>query len=266
MAERLTAPGESEQLLALFDALPDVFFFAKDRDSRFSRANAAFLAMHGCRTVADLSDMRDDDFHPPALAAEYVAEDRRVMASRKPLRDQVWLVSDHTGMPNWYLCTKLPLFGSDGAVSGVAGILRPFDHAGNAPAEYRRLTPVMQLVAAQYHRPIGVGDLAAVAGISASQLQREFRRLFGMSPGDYVLRTRLSVARQLLETTSDPVGRIAISCGFYDQSHFTKAFRGHTGLPPQAYRRRFRRDSSGQMRYEYKSASVASKPRRPADG
>lgn len=94
------------------------------------------------------------------------------------------------------------LFAAAGAVSGLAGILRPFDHAGNAPQEYRRL--------------------------------------FGISPTDYILRTRLLVARQMLERSATTVGEVAVACGFYDQSHFTKAFKAHTGLPPQAYRRRAR--------------------------
>jgi len=231
-------PSEAEQILALFDVLPDVFLFVKDRASRFVRANRAFLVMHGCRSNADVVGRTDHDFHPPALATQYVAEDERVMRSGRPLQDQAWLVPDHTGMPAWYLCTKLPLFDSAGAVRGLAGILRPFDHAGNAPREYRRLTPALELVATEYQRPIRASALAKACGLSVSQLQREFRRLFAMSPSDFILRTRLLVAQRMLEEATVSVGAVAVACGFYDQSHFTKAFKAHTGLPPQEYRRR----------------------------
>jgi AraC-like DNA-binding protein len=226
------------QVLDLFDALPDVFLFVKNRESRFVKFNKAWLSMHGCATAADALGKTDYDYHPPALAAQYVAEDERVMRSGKPLCDQAWLVSDHTGMPRWYLCTKMPLFDADGTVSGLAGVLRPFDHAGNAPDEYRRLTPAMEYVLEHYRRPISVADLARRAELSASQLQREFRRLFGMSVGDYVLRLRLLMAQRRLRETADAIGRIAADCGFYDQSHFTRAFKAHTGLAPQQYRRR----------------------------
>jgi AraC-like DNA-binding protein len=226
------------QVLDLFDALPDVFLFVKNRESRFVKFNKAWLTMHGCATAADALGKTDYDYHPPALAAQYVAEDERVMRSGKPLCDQAWLVPDHTGMPRWYLCTKMPLFDADGTVSGLAGVLRPFDHAGNAPDEYRRLTPAMEYVLEHYRRPISVADLARRAELSASQLQREFRRLFNISPGDYILYTRLTVARRQLEQTNEPIGRIASNCGFYDQAHFTRAFRRHAGLPPQQYRQR----------------------------
>jgi transcriptional regulator GlxA family with amidase domain len=59
-----------------------------------------------------------------------------------------------------------------------------------------------------------------------------------MSPSDYVLRTRLLLARRMLDQSTASVGEVAVTCGFYDQSHFTKAFKAHTGLPPQAYRQR----------------------------
>ena len=225
------------QTLDLFDALPDVFLFVKNRESRFVKFNKAWLTMHGCATAADALGKTDYDYHPPALAAQYVAEDERVMRSGKPLCDQAWLVPDHTGMPRWYLCTKMPLFDADGTVSGLAGVLRPFDHAGNAPDEYRRLTPAMEYVLEHYRRPISVADLARRAELSASQLQREFRRLFGMSVGDYVLRLRLLMAQRRLRETADAIGRIATDCGFYDQAHFTRAFKKHTGQTPLEYRR-----------------------------
>jgi transcriptional regulator GlxA family with amidase domain len=141
-------------------------------------------------------------------------------------------------MPRWYLCTKIPLFDARGVVTGLAGILRPFDRAGNAPDEYRRLTPVIEHVTTHYGRRITLAELARLADLSVSQLHREFRRLFNISPGDYVLYTRLTMARRRLEQTTEPIGRIAAECGFYDRAHFTRAFRKHAGLPPQQYRQR----------------------------
>jgi AraC-like DNA-binding protein len=235
---RQPAEFAADQVLALFDALPDVQLFVKDRASRFVRVNQAWLGLHGCRSAADAIGRNDHDFHPPALADQYVAEDERVMQSGRPLRDQPWLVADHTGMPHWYLCTKLPLFDTAGRVSGVAGILQPFGHAGHAPDEYRRLTSALEYVVANYGRSLKVGDLARRADLSPSQLQREFRRLFGMTVGDYILRLRLLMARRRLRTTTNAVGRIATECGFYDQAHFTRAFRKYTGQTPLDYRRR----------------------------
>jgi AraC-like DNA-binding protein len=181
----------------------------------------------------------DFDFNPPALAAQYVEEDRRVMKSGRPLIDQVWLVQSADGMPRWYLSSKYPLFNDEGEVIGLAGVMRPYDQAGESPGEYQRLTAVCEYVLTHYSEAISVSDLAELAHLSVSQLQREFRRLFGMTPSDYLLRVRLLMARRKLEETLLSAGRIALECGFYDQSHFNRAFRAATGLSPLAYRRRF---------------------------
>jgi transcriptional regulator GlxA family with amidase domain len=80
--------------------------------------------------------------------------------------------------------------------------------------------------------------MAEQSGLSTSQLQRDFRKLFRMSPGEYVMRLRLQLARRQLIESNEPVNLIASRCGFFDQSHFTRLFRKHTGLTPSHYRRK----------------------------
>lgn len=223
----------------LFDVLPDVYLFVKDRHHRYMKVNRSLFELHGCRTESEMLGRTDFDFNPPTLAAQYVDEDRRVIETRRPLVNQVWLVQSADGMPRWYASSKFPVFGSTGGVIGIAGVMRPYDRAGDAPGDYRRLTRACEYVLQNYPQPIAMTDLASRAHLSASQLQREFRRLFGMNPGEYILRVRLLMARRQLEGSSAPVGRIALDCGFYDQSHFTRAFRAATGLRPLEYRRRF---------------------------
>ena len=69
-----------------------------------------------------------------------------------------------------------------------------------------------------------------------------FRRLFSEtfkeSPAKFALRLRLNHARGLLETTDLTIATIALETGFYDQSHFVKAFRNIYRISPTAYRRR----------------------------
>lgn len=179
------------------------------------------------------------DFNPPTLAAQNVEEDRRVMQSRQPILDQVWLVQSAGGMPHWYRSSKFPVLDTRGGILGIAGVMRPYDHASDTPHEYRCLTPACEQVLANYGERIEASDLARLANLSVSQLQRQFRRLFGMSPADYLLRVRLLMVRRALEQTTLPIGRIALDCGFYDQSHLTRTFRSATGLSPLKYRHRF---------------------------
>ena len=84
-------------------------------------------------------------------------------------------------------------------------------------------------------------SLAALAGMSLSCFKRLFTVTFSMSPGRYVLTVRINAARHLLENTDKLVSDIASECGFFDQSHFSKAFTRIRGVTPGTYRRQHRR-------------------------
>jgi AraC-like DNA-binding protein len=224
----------------LFDHLPDTYLFVKDRHSRFVQVNLALARLEGCRSAEEMYGRTDFDFHPPIMAAQYIAEDNRVMTRREPLIDQLWLVAGADGMPLWYRSTKVPLISRADEVIGIGGVMRPVAQAGTPPADYARIAKALDLVQQRHRERLGVGDLAHAAGLSISQLQREFMRLLGMSPTDYITRVRVLLARRALERGDTAVGTIALDLGFYDQSHFTRVFRRQTGLTPLAYRQRFR--------------------------
>ena len=225
------------QVSGLFTAIPDVSFFVKDRQSLFVHVNDCFLRIHGYSDASDMIGKQDFDFHPPALAAAYCAEDNRVMESGVPVYDQSELVTHHSGMPRWYLITKLPLSDDQNNVVGLAGVMRQIDQPGDAPNDYQRLTPSLEYALKNCCHNVSIPEMAKQSDLSTSQLQRDFRKLFRMSPGEYIMRLRLQLARRQLINSNEPVGQIASDCGFFDQSHFTRAFRKHTGLAPSHYRR-----------------------------
>jgi AraC-like DNA-binding protein len=181
----------------------------------------------------------DYDFNPPTLAALYVEEDKKVIQARTPLPHQAWLVLGADQLPRWYLSTKVPLFNQREEVIGIAGVMRPYEQTGESPGEYHRLTPALEYVLQHYHRVVTVEAMAKKAHLSVSQLQRQFKKLFGLTPSDYLLRVRLLMVRRLLEQTNDSLGLITEKTGFYDQSHLSRSFRRLLGLTPWEYRRRF---------------------------
>ena len=228
-----------DQVCGLFNAIPDVSFFVKDRHSRFVQVDDSFMRIHGFSDPSEMIGKQDFDFHPPALAAEYFAEDNRVMESGNPVYDQSELVTHHSGMPGWYLITKLPLSDNQKNIIGLVGIMRQIDQPGdNAPNDYQRLTPSLEYALKNCCHDVSIPEMAKKSDLSTSQLQRDFRRLFRMSPGEYVMRLRLQLAQRKLINSNTAIGQIASDCGFFDQSHFTRAFRKHTGLAPSQYRSR----------------------------
>ncbi|MDR3509155.1 MAG: AraC family transcriptional regulator [Caulobacteraceae bacterium] len=83
-----------------------------------------------------------------------------------------------------------------------------------------------------------IESAAAVARLSASYFSRAFKATFGLSFSEYVTQKRVERAQRLLASTRRPICEIALECGLADQSHLTRLFTRHVGLPPNAWRRR----------------------------
>jgi AraC family transcriptional regulator len=81
-----------------------------------------------------------------------------------------------------------------------------------------------------------VADLAAEAGVSTYRFLRLFARVVGMTPYQYLLRTRLHRAAVRIRCTRLPIARIAFEAGFNDLSTFNDRFRRTMGMSPRAYR------------------------------
>lgn len=99
-----------------------------------------------------------------------------------------------------------------------------------------RVTEARDLVEAEATRGIGLGAVASAVGMDRFALARAFRERFGCSLGEYRHRILVRRAREALLSTDDSLSAIAYRTGFADQSHFTRVFRRHTGLPPGRYR------------------------------
>lgn len=97
----------------------------------------------------------------------------------------------------------------------------------------KAVTAVLDKPAARH----SVAALASIAGMSRSAFAREFSHAFGMSPMEFVAKTRLHNAAEMLRSTNMPVKVIAASIGFSSRSHFSRAFRDGYGADPSAYRR-----------------------------
>lgn len=88
-----------------------------------------------------------------------------------------------------------------------------------------------------YQEKIRVTDLAEYISVSRSYLYKLFQSSLGMSPQEFIVKFRISRARELLTMTEMPIENIALSCGFYDSRAFSKAFKQQYGQPPLLYRK-----------------------------
>ncbi len=90
---------------------------------------------------------------------------------------------------------------------------------------------------ANIEEPLSIADLARFAGCRQRELETRFVGALGATPRTVYRRLRLNVARRLLSEGRMSVSEIALRCGYFDSSAFTRAFRREHGRTPREYRR-----------------------------
>ena len=85
-----------------------------------------------------------------------------------------------------------------------------------------------------------VESMAPISGMCPTYFRQQFRRLYGVSPKQYLLNMRIRLAKDLLATTDMYVTNVAAESGFSSLYYFSKAFKCMTGKSPRAYRESIR--------------------------
>lgn len=101
----------------------------------------------------------------------------------------------------------------------------------------RSTSDTRQWVLSRLSEPLTLQDMAGHAHMSERTFTRRFRAEVGTSPLQWLVQSRLTQARGLLESSELTVARIATACGFGDPVALRKHFQTHLGLSPLAYRR-----------------------------
>lgn len=237
-ASDIGPPDLQPVFLILLDELVNVMFCAKGLDGRYVAVNPAFVRRSGRASRRDVIGLRATDLFPAPQAEHYEEQDAEIFATGKPLRDELELIRRPDRSFGWYLTTKLPVIeegdGTENRVTGLVSISRDLEAPDDSGLD--SLSRVVDLVRDRLADSLRVADLAAAAECSDAQLERRMKRVFGLTPGQYILRVRVDRARQLLSSTQTPLAEIAAQVGFYDQASFTRRFARLTGQTPAQYR------------------------------
>ena len=102
------------------------------------------------------------------------------------------------------------------------------------------LSALLDSVRSRLHERHSVETMAAEIHVSPRTLARRFETTFGIAPHRWLTRERVFLAQQLLESSDDPIERIADRCGFGSAQLLRLHFRRLVGTTPSAYRASFR--------------------------
>lgn len=228
----------SQQVLSLFDLLPDVSLFVKDRQGRFMALNRRGCEYCGVVAEQDAIGQTDYDFFPRSRADAYRDDDEQVMQSGEAIVNRIESAPEGSGSPRLVTTSKIPLRDRHGRVVGVAGFSRQIERIQSGTAD--AMSDVITYLHQNYGGEIATEELANMAGLSVSHFERRFRLAFGSSPRQYLIRIRIEHAVEMLRATDHTITDIAGACGFYDHAHFSRSFHRVMNLSPSEYRRRLR--------------------------
>lgn len=111
---------------------------------------------------------------------------------------------------------------------------------GQGPGHGHGLGHVLDWARQHLDEPLTVADLAERALLSQRTFVRRFAEVTGVSPLRWLTAERIRLAKELLESSDEPVERIARRTGFGTPTNFRQHFRRATSVSPQSYRRVFR--------------------------
>jgi len=229
-------PADWRTVEALFDHMPDTVFFVKDAEGRYAAVNATLVKRCGLRFKSELLGRRPADIFPGELGHQPTAQDRRVLKTGRPILDRLELHWYPTGRRGWCLTTKLPLRDHEQRVIGLVGISKDLQAPDEQGDDFSAVAVALRHLQRNFAEPLRVGDLAALAKQSPYQFERRIRRIFRLTTGQLIQKTRIETALRLLRETAHPIARVAQDCGYSDQSAFTRTFRRMVGLSPSGYR------------------------------
>lgn len=87
-----------------------------------------------------------------------------------------------------------------------------------------------------YNTEIKIPALARMEGLSTSRYNAIFKKAIGISPCEYIIKTRLTFAQELLINTDLPIKEISVLVGYSDPHFFSRIFRSKVGVSPIEYR------------------------------
>jgi PAS domain S-box-containing protein len=235
-------PKDESRLLAaaeaLFDRIPDVVFFVKDRDARYITVNHTLVERCGVSGKNELIGKTVLEFFAAPMGESYYEQDRHVLEKGTPLVDQLELHLYNRGEPGWCITNKVPLKDDDGTVVGLVGMSKDLHLPATEARGYIELAESIRHIQSHYGEPLRIDTLARISSLSVYQFEQRMKKIFQLTAGQFISKTRIEAACELLRASERPIVEVAMACGFSDQSAFSRQFKATTGLTPSTYRKR----------------------------
>lgn len=220
----------------LFDLVPEVAFFVKDAHGRYVSVNQSLATRHGLKNKSLAIGKTPSEICAGEFGRVPTEQDQAVLTTGRPLIDHLecqWYVPHE---PVWCLTTKLPILDANGKPTGILGFSRDVRVMIGMKEVPRGFAAALDEFEKELPAEATPAWLAHRSKLTTQRLARLTKRIFDLTPSQFISKTRMAAASRMLIDTDLSVAEIAHACGFYDHSAFSRAFRSATGITPTELR------------------------------
>lgn len=224
-----------KQLISMFDLLPGVLFWVKDKEHHFMHANQSFIENKGVKSLDNILGKTDFDFSPEHIAKQFIRDDDKILKGES-VTERLEMNMTQTGDMAWFSTSKRPITDEQGKIIGSYGITRHLKIQAMALSGVDAIKVPVDYIRKNYQQHFTIDELADVAHLSVSALERRFKKYLAKTPKQFINEVRLENARRLLVETNTPISEVGDQTGFTDHSYFSKQFRLFFGELPSDLR------------------------------
>lgn len=229
--------GTINLVMPLINSLSNITFFIKNINAEYQLVNDPFVDRCNVKSLNEVIGKRSEEIFMPELGLSYTEQDFSVMNHRRRISNRLELHSYKAGIVGWCMTTKVPIFNQASDVVGVAGISIDLQEDKLIKQELNsKLQNVISYIDRNFQQNIMVQDLAKIAKLSISQLDRQFKAIFQITPLQFIQKKRLEYAIHLLSQDIS-ITDISFMCGYTDHSAFSRKFKEMTSLTPSQFKR-----------------------------
>ncbi len=231
--------GSSRDFIRLFDHLDQLSFFLKNSKLEIVSANRNFYSRLGFTEEHQIVGKNDYELFPIPLARKFRRDDQLVLKTGQEMPRMIELFLNRHGIPDWFITNKMPVHNLTGIAVGVMGTVQRYDQKRGLESTDPVVANAVRLMLTNPGEITSVDTFARELGMSHRHFDRRFKEDTGLTPKQFLGRSRIQQACLILRKSDVAIGELAIELGYCDQSAFTAQFRLRMGLTPLKYRKQF---------------------------
>ena len=221
----------------VLQVLPSTVFFVKNTRAEYVYANDTLLHRLQLADMADLIGKTSEDLFRSEWGQRYTQQDREVLSEGKTIGNKLELHTYASGGLGWCITHKMPVRNPQGEIIAMLGVSVDVEtNDSNRPELNKKIALIEKYIAGHFDQSIKMKDLEAVSRLSTAQIERYFKKIFHITPSQYIQKVRIEAAMAMLETGLS-VTEISARCGYADHSAFTRQFKALVGLSPSEFKK-----------------------------